>query len=200
MALALLSMTQPLGSPNASAYCTTGMSRWLTASTMYYLAVAPSYPSHLALGSSNAASQWNAIAGSNLRTSYLNTPNYTSYPLQGYYFWPSGLSGVIAPGFASKGGTAGSYNQTWGAMYLNPSYTWINGSQDIANKKADVQTVVVHELGHMHGLAHPYPYAPHCTDGTAYTEAEKSSVMTAINTGTRRLINSDDRAGIAALY
>lgn len=84
-------------------------------------------------------------------------------------------------------------------MYLNPSFTWVNASQDISGMKADVQTVAVHEIGHFVGLAHPHIPA-HCTDGGSYTEAEKGSVMVGISTGTRRALNSDDLAAVAALY
>lgn len=197
-AFAALSLPQVAAAPDAAAYCTSAMSRWASSSSPRTLAVNTNFPTKLRSGVSAAAVQWHGVTNSTLKTGYVMSSKYASYALQSYYTWPSSLSGYSIPGYASKGGTAGSYNQTWGTAYFNPAFTWVNGSQNIPGGTADVQTVAVHELGHIHGLAHPW--APACTDGTSFTTAEKASVMNAISTGTRRTLTSDDRAGLAKLY
>lgn len=41
-------------------------------------------------------------------------------------------------------------------IYLSTAYTWsLFGVQDLTHDKFDVQTVLLHEMGHVHGLAHP---------------------------------------------
>jgi hypothetical protein len=79
-------------------------------------------------------------------------------------------------------------------IYLNSDYTWYtNGTMNYALKKADVQTVVTHEVGHASGLEHP----DFCHEPPS--PAEKSAVMTV--TWTKKwTIGSDDRDGIRALY
>lgn len=198
-AFAALSFLSTATAPPSSAFCISGMSRWVNDRT-YVAAISTGFPTSMRSGTKAAALAWNNVSGSSLKTGYTVSASYATYPLQIRYQWPTTLSDFVdeVPGWASKGGAAGKYNQTWDHVYLNPTFTWVNGSQNIGKKIADVQTVVIHELGHVHGLAHPAP--GHCTDGTAYTSAEKISVMTAINTGTRRNLTADDVAGISALY
>ncbi|MBD0712239.1 hypothetical protein BU197_29010 [Streptomyces sp. CBMA291] len=177
----------------ASAYCRSGMVKWASSGTKS-LGANTTFPSNLRAGLNGGLTQWNRT-GSALRYA---SPTYTSgwqiYAFRASYGYTS-LMGT-APGYAATQKSGSSH--TGGTLYLSNKFTWVNGSQNINAAKADVQTVVVHEVGHFTGLAHPW--APHCTDGTAYTTAEKNSVMTAINTGTRRALNSDDVAGVTNLY
>ncbi|WP_418956116.1 matrixin family metalloprotease [Streptomyces tritici] len=169
------------------------MVKWRTSGTKS-LAANTNFPRSLRDGLKGGLTQWNR-SGSGLKYA---APTYTSgwqiYAFRASYTY-SNLMGP-APGYAATQRSGSSHNG--GTLYLNNRFTWVNGSQNISARKADVQTVVVHEVGHFTGLAHPWP--GHCTDGTAYTDAEKKSVMTTINTGTRRSLNSDDVRGVTTLY
>lgn len=69
------------------------------------------------------------------------------------------------------------------------------GLGDGSGNTADVQTIVLHESGHLAGLEHScQPYVGTCTD------AEASSVMFPRYQGIHRTLGADDIAGIATLY
>lgn len=102
-----------------------------------------------------------------------------------------------APGYAQRSFISGTTHDQ-GDLWLSDRYEWINGNQNVTGGVADTATVVVHEMGHFTGLAHPNP-GP-CTDGTDYTAAEQFAVMTTVNTGTRRFLTTDDIAGVRSLY
>lgn len=182
-----------IAASSASAYCTSGMVKWKTSGTKT-LGANTNFPSGLRNGLRGGLTQWNR-SGSDLRyAAPVYTGGWQIYTFRASYSYSSLLGSV--PGYASTQRVGSRH--TGGTLYLSNRFRWVNGSQDIRAGIADVQTVVVHEVGHFNGLAHPWK--PHCSDGTAYTAAEKASVMTAITTGTRRALNSDDIAGIKALY
>jgi hypothetical protein len=178
----------------AAAYCRSGMTKWNSTANPWSIAANTTFPSGLRNGLKGGLLQWNR-SGSNLR---YNAPTYTAgwqiYAFRASYSYTS-LMGS-APGYAAAQRSGGTHNG--GTLYLSNRFHWVNASQNIGQNKADVQTVAVHEVGHFTGLAHPWP--AHCPDGSAYTAAEKKSVMTTINTGTRRGLNSDDIAGVKAIY
>lgn len=177
----------------AQAYCRTGMVKWNAAGAKT-IGANTTFPSGLRNGLNGGLKQWNR-SSSALK---YNSPDYTSgwmiYAFRASYSYTSLMGN--APGYAATQRSGSTHNG--GTLYLSSRFRWVNASQNISEGKADVQTVAVHEVGHFNGLAHPW--APHCTDGTSYTDAEKKSVMTAIGTGTRRALNSDDIAGIRAIY
>lgn len=177
----------------AEAYCRSGMTKWNSTSAKT-IGANTTFPSSLRSGLDGGLKQWNR-SSSALR---YNTPAYTGgwqiYAFRASYAYTSLMGN--APGLAATQRSGSTHSG--GTLYLSNRFTWVNASQNIGEGKADVQTVVVHEVGHFTGLAHPWP--DHCTDGTAYTDAEKKSVMTTINTGTRRALNSDDIAGVRAIY
>lgn len=178
----------------ASAYCRTGMTTWNDTTYAKTLGVDPGFPSKMRTGLSNGLTQWNR-SGSTLRYS---TPDYTSgwmiYAFRGSHSY-SPLMGS-APGYAQT--MVSGSTHSGGNLILSNRFSWINGVQNISQGLADVQTIAVHEVGHFTGLAHPW--IGHCTDGTPYTAAEQGSVMTTINVGVRRALNSDDIAGVTDLY
>ncbi|GAB7107237.1 hypothetical protein JCM4814A_55510 [Streptomyces phaeofaciens JCM 4814] len=177
----------------AQAYCRTGMTKW-NATGAKTIGANTTFPSGMRNGLNGGLKQWNRSGSALTYNSPVYTGGWQIYAFRASYSYTS-LMGS-APGYASAQRSGGTHNG--GTLYLSNRFTWVNASQNIGEGKADVQTVVVHEVGHFNGLAHPW--APHCSDGSAYTDAEKKSVMTAINTGTRRALNSDDIAGIKALY
>lgn len=183
------------GTNTASAYCRTGMGIWGNPSVSKTIGLNTTFPSAMRSGLAASLAQWNQPS-SVLR---YNAPVYTSgwqiYAFRGSHSY-STLMGS-APGIASG---AQTNNRTSGELILSNQYTWVNGSQNITGGTADVQTIAVHEVGHFTGLAHPWIGSGACSDGTTYTTAEQGSVMTTINTGTRRNLNSDDIAAVQAIY
>ncbi|MGA5204367.1 matrixin family metalloprotease [Streptomyces variegatus] len=183
-----------LSASNAEAYCRSGMTKWVSPGTAKTIGANTTFPSSLRAGLNSGLKQWNR-SSSALR---YNSPVYTSgwqiYAFRASYSYTSLMGN--APGYAAAQRSGSTHKG--GTLYLSNRFRWVNGSQNISQGKADVQTVAVHEVGHFTGLAHPWP--PHCSDGSSYTNAEKKSVMTAVNTGTRRALNSDDIAGVRAIY
>lgn len=179
------------GSP-AQAFCTTGKSRWGEDLTPL-MGVDPSFPTAMRNGLEQGILQWNRP---NSALVY-SPPDYNDawrlFRFIGSFQDTSMFGPAPAYAFTEDGGT-----HELASLYLSQDFTWINGNQDIVNGVADTQTIVVHEMGHVTGLNHPDP-GP-CTDGTAYTAAEQAAVMTTVRTGTRRVLNSDDIAGVQSLY
>jgi len=78
------------------------------------------------------------------------------------------------------------------SVYLNGAFTFTNYF-DSATDRVDLYTVVLHELGHTHGLGHPADYK------LTITAAEAKSVMTVTWTLKRTLL-LDDALGIESMY
>lgn len=182
----------------ASAYCTSGMHPWSSPTVPKPAAAPAGFPKHMRKPVANAVAQWNRD-GSELR--YTRTDfrdNWEFYPVRlsrspkSDYF-PGNAPGVAYPSSTNEDGQARGYY-----VWFNTNWTFSNKPMDIRNGKVDTQTIAVHEMGHVTGLAHPWP--EHCPDGTVYSKAEQTSVMTTILTGYRRTLNNDDVAGVTSLY
>jgi len=57
--------------------------------------------------------------------------------------------------FQAFNGSTYEINASSIPIVLNTAYTWSNNQQNLAQGILDVQSMVVHEAGHVHGLAHP---------------------------------------------
>jgi hypothetical protein len=177
---------------NGSAYCRQGITRW-TYST-YTMHVRSNIPSTFNSSLTSAMRQWNGISGSSL--AYYG-PQFQSgaanpeFQLYLNNFASSGLPDV--PGITlGVGGSSGTHRTA--EVLLNSRFSWNTaGTMNQAQRQVDVWTVAVHEMGHASGLAHPY------SDCGTVTAAERASVMY-VDWTRKRTTNSDDDAGIAAIY
>jgi hypothetical protein len=174
-------------SSDSLAYCLTAdATPWSNTNTKT-IALNTSFPSAMRTPLDVAIKQWNMTQSALVYATPVYTTGWQVYAFNGQLtsFTAAGLPDTL-PGYAS--GAGASPWHSGGSLMLNSEFTWVNGSQNIPFKIADTATVVVHEVGHFNGLSHP----TRCTDGVTADEA--ASVMTAINTGTRRYVNADDIA------
>ncbi len=175
--------------PPAHAYCASPVLKWNT-STLH-VNTSSFIPSGWTSALSASASQWNGIAGANWTLKYhsYNNSNTSGEHVYLYRFGdapPPGFGG--APAMTALVYSGGEI--TGGNIFFNSAFTW-NTSDTLnqAQKKADVRTVAVHELGHEVYLNHP------SACGTV-TSAEKAAAMHP-NWTTKWYTKSDDKAGLA---
>ena len=198
LAIGLVAVMPILARSNsADAYCTSGISRWTSSS--YTLAVSYKVPSSWNTSVNNSRKQWDD-SHINIYHPWNSTLNYY-YPIFNAPFTGSWYMGYET--FASLGlpdtapgatwNSSNSSNHSWSKMYFNSTWTWnFSGVLNQSQKKADVHTVVMHEMGHSSGLNHP------SVCGTM-TQSEVASAMNV--TWTKKWsINSDDAYGIHSLY
>ncbi len=101
--------------------------------------------------------------------------------------WEITSSATLARGFQpgteavfETGGTLS------GDIHFDINRTWLNTLNDVgANGDYDFHTIALHEIGHALGLGH---------------SSDSTSVMSSAYRGSRRTLQSDDIAGIQALY
>jgi Matrixin len=95
------------------------------------------------------------------------------------------------PGITLGPATSGTHATA--SVILNSRFTWnTSGTMNQAQRRTDVRTVSLHEIGHANGLHHPSACG-------AMTAAEVASAMNP-NWTNKPNTNSDDKAGIAAAY
>ena len=149
-----------------------------------------------------AASAYSFTAGSTLRVDGATfTSSLTaleSAPFQITKALPSADFPKNTPGYTWRGNSDPLVNLTDRAtVYLRPDWTWSNYF-DLGNYVADFETVILHEFGHAHGLGHPFNDCEAKTN-CPMTAAETASVMNS-NATLKRILTSDDLAGLASIY
>ncbi len=78
--------------------------------------------------------------------------------------------------------------------WLNTNWNWNSEENNWNARKADVQTIQVHELGHPTGFAHP------CVPTRRQNDCDPSTVMAWIKRGTKRTLTPHDKASMADKY
>jgi hypothetical protein len=173
----------------ASAYCATPNRQWFS---NYISAKGYGMSTSWASAMSAAVGQWDRRGGSDWRIGWLGINSSSSSTIT------ISLTGS-APGAGFAGNPAYTYlvvpnstegEITSGNVYLNSAYAWnLTGVMSQSQKKVDVQTILVHELGHEVYLNQPAACG-------SMTSAEVAAAMNN-NWTLKRAINSDDGAGVA---
>ena len=86
-------------------------------------------------------------------------------------------------------GTTVEYSVAW----LNKRWDFNTNENDIDDRVADVQTVLVHEFGHSSGFRHP------CTTIDT-NDCDPSTVMAIIKNGVKRILTQHDRSSVASKF
>ncbi|HPG40791.1 MAG TPA: T9SS type A sorting domain-containing protein [bacterium] len=124
---------------------------------------------------------WDASAGLGLNT---------------YYNDDRSDSGIVNPGEAGVGFYQKILDMEDSYIQLNTLHTWLNnGTQDLFNDNFDVETIILHEIGHIHGLAHPltssYDYENGDPDAPIMAGGDNKYFLTNI----ARELSADDENG-----
>lgn len=99
------------------------------------------------------------------------------------------------PGMYRKVLKSGSSREVeWAVSWLNSDWNWITEKNDWEARKADVQTVQVHEFGHATGFGHP------CVPGPGENDCDPTTVMAYIKNGTKRTLTDHDKEAMADKY
>lgn len=166
---------------------------WTSTSTAKVpYALSSGLPLELRNAVSQANQKWNALPGSTLKTGALvvtsNVDLYASAQLTVAYRDTEAAYGVYAPAVTSYVSTSSNRAH----IDFSNKWSWSTSFNQSA-KIADTASVAVHEFGHAYGLNH-MDVAP-----GPYSATQIAAVMNP-NYQVKRTPNSDDAAGIAALY
>ena len=145
----------------------------------------------------SALTQWSTVPGSSFAYKWAGFTDHTASMAE------SGPDGENVISWESLDCSAGcvlgvtskeTVHESGLVLNSNPLALMGDGS-DAGGGTADAASVILHETGHMAGLAHSCaaPFAP-CT------EAETDAVMYYQYRGVRRKLTADDMAGMVALY
>jgi hypothetical protein len=176
---------------------------WTSPSTVRYVyGWAASFTSAEELIVNRAAAAYNLTAGSSLRvggatfTSSVSALDNAAFQIARAI--PTNDFPYNAPGWAWRGSSNPLQNlQNRAIVFLNPRWTWSNYFA-IGSLVADLETVVLHEFGHAHGLGHPFQKCG--LSSCSMTLKEEDSVMNSRDAEIRRKLAPDDIDGLASIY
>ena len=136
----------------------------------------------------NTYATWNSVSGSNYRIA-VGKPTTRCPSLVAGCKGRQRYDGFNDVGWSQLSG--GTLGVTWYSttideadMAINTRYAWSSGCSPVAGRY-DLQTVFLHENGHVAGLGH---------------SSDRNAVMYPSYQGVRCALGNDDRAGLAALY
>jgi hypothetical protein len=187
-ATALAAITLAAGP--AAASCDSGQ-RWSNGGP-HYVWGTTSIPVGLRGAVRNGVLGWNGVSNSTWALSWVEPGPFGPPYNGGWASWGGGSGFFGAPAITTQQRNASGI--IVGAnSYFDPSWSWnASGVMDQASRKADVTTVVMHEMGHWLRLKHPSQCHPP-------SNAEIAAVMQPIWTAKWSLA-PDDRAASAAKY
>ena len=179
------------GADQAQAACTVGMGRWFVSENTPHFG--SSIPSTWNATVTAAMSRWNGIPGSTLD---YRPPQFNSAVTNAdFQIHQVSLSSVGLPDVPGLADGSQVPNHKTVRIALSSDFSWNTaGVMDQVNRMADVETILVHEVGHASGLAHPAV----CGAGRP-TTAEQAGVMFVTWT-TKHIPSTDEKAAIAARY
>ena len=147
-----------------------GGGKWNGNSAGVYIAAA-TVPSGWTSAISASRSQWNGISGSAFSYSApvrvsgpIPPPGARGVGIRHYNIHSSDGIPLSVPAWTSN---LEPLSLNHGVAYVNLSNQWtwnLTGAFSQTNRRADVRTVVTHELGHANGIAHPWQAT--CSGGT----------------------------------
>lgn len=154
---------------------------------------------------SSGATRWSGLAGSDLNVAGVIVTNDSSVYAAARYkvqkisaaTWPMDAATpaftcrIISACFAD---TPSTYHSNEAIVKFNMGWSFV-ASWNRSAQIGDLETILVHELGHGHGLGHPWQNP----NSTVTTVSENKSVMN-VTWSTKRVPKEDDIAGIADLY
>jgi hypothetical protein len=183
-----------VASSPARAYSLIGKIWTSTSSSKYPTVFTGSLSSSLLSTASSMNQKWGGLQGSALQTGNLFvTSSLTVYENAAFTMWME--DSYLAYGTTAPATTSTCAGCNIARVTLNTHWIWSNQFLDTPNNAnsfgyVDSATVILHELGHAYGLAHPQ---------SPLSAAEIVSVMYA-NKTIKRTPASDDISGIASMY
>ncbi|KAL9680652.1 hypothetical protein QQ045_018537 [Rhodiola kirilowii] len=154
-----------------------GNPRWPASKTNLRFGFLSNLPSWARQPIFNAFGQWDA--GSRFTFTYVTDLSQADLQV-GFY---SGDHGDGNPFDGPQEVVAHAFQPTIGRMHFDAAETW---SVDPTPGAIHLETVAVHEIGHMLGLGH--------------SQVQAAAMFSGVSPGTYKLLNEDDKEGVRALY